>query len=137
MRVVNSAIGRETKPRVTGPNLNVWIGGPRWNTVEQEGAVSCEYQALCGLIDESMKSRDVDDAPNFPRVCLIVSVETDSVASSDCQNARVIDDVGTTAPVCSERFDGYHVDGIDGTRVCSPAVSGRLWITLIGVVACG
>ena len=83
MRVVNSAIGRETKPRVTGPNLNVWIGGPRWNTVEQEGAVSCEYQALCGLIDESMKSRNVDDSPNFPRVRLIVSVDADTVPAPD------------------------------------------------------
>lgn len=92
--------------------------------------MSCENNTLCGLVVECVETRDVDAPPNFPRLSIAVTVEAYTVATTDHQDVRVIDDAGTTMPVSSEGLDSDHVPGVYPSRSRAQAECGCLWITI-------
>lgn len=78
-----------------------------------------------------MQTCDVDTPPNLPRLSIAVTVQTDTVAAADDEDVRVINDVGTTVPVSSERLDSDHVPGVYPGASWTPAVRGALCTTVV------
>ena len=78
-----------------------------------------------------MQTCDVDTPPDFPRLGMAVTVQTDTVAAADDEDVRVINDVGTTVSVRSESLESDHVPGVYPRGTEALVEFGYLWITVV------
>ena len=78
-----------------------------------------------------MQTCDVDTPPDFPRLGMAVTVQSDTVAAADDEDVRVINDVATTVSVCSESLESDHVPGVYPRGTEALVEFGYLWITVV------
>ena len=62
-RMSNRVKGCRTKACFARPHLDIWIGRPCGDSVQQQSAVTGKDQALCALVSKGVEARDVNDVP--------------------------------------------------------------------------
>ena len=78
-----------------------------------------------------MQTCDVDTPPDFPRLGIVVTVETHAVSTTNYEDIRVINDTARTVSVRSESLESDHVLGVYPRGRGVPVEFRRLWITVV------
>ena len=78
-----------------------------------------------------MQTCDVDAPPNFPRLGVVVTVETHAVSTTNHEDIRVVNDTARTVSVRSESLESDHVLGVYPRGIGALIELRRLWITVV------